>query len=258
VKSWIDQHPGWKVRFWTDLGQVAPDDRMEVRGFDQFPLEELKECYYRCDNFGERSQLLRYAILLHEGGVYVDHDLLCLQSIDPLQESYDFFCGMELLGKTVLSSSVNPSPHVIASTPQHPILKGAKRWLLAEWDRLEVQYPGNDSSAQFNRVQHRGFSALSVGIKEAHAKAGRKDVVFPPDYFSLPDREGALYAVHEHQGTWFKKDIGEDLKTERLLDEIKEEFGRTWWLCIALAAFNLCFGYLFFKQHFEQKKRKRV
>ncbi len=254
VKSWIDYHPGWKVKFWTDLGQVAPDDRMDVRAFDQFPLEELKECYYRCDNFGERSELLRYAVLLHEGGVYVDHDLLCLKPIDPLQKTHDFFCGMEPFGPAVLSSSVNPSPHLIASTAQHPILKAAKNWLLAEWDRLEMQYGGTESAAVYNRVLHRGFSALSVGIKEAHARASRKDVVLPPNFFSLPDQKKALYAVHAHSGTWFDKGKSFGLKTERLFLEIKEEFGRTWLLCIALAAINLAFGAAFLLNRFRQTK----
>lgn len=254
VKSWIDNHPGWKVRFWTDLGQIAPDDRMEVRAFDQFPLDDLKECYYRCDNFGERSELLRYAVLLHEGGVYVDHDLFCLKAIDTLQETHDFFCGMEPLGPSILSSSVNPSPHLIASTAQHPILKAAKNWLLAEWDRLEAQYPGAQPTAVYNRVQHRGFFALSVGVKEAHARASRKDVVFPPDFFSLPDSKKALYAVHAHSGTWFKEDKGAELKTERLLYEVKEEFGLTWLLCVALAAINLTFGTLYLRKRYHQTK----
>src|ERR1700722_17815102 len=82
VKKWIDRHPGWKIKFWTDLGQTAPDDRMEISSFEMFPLQELKEYYYRSDNFGERSEILRYAILLNEGGIYIDHDVQCLKPLD--------------------------------------------------------------------------------------------------------------------------------------------------------------------------------
>ncbi len=205
VKGWIDQHPGWRVKFWTDIGHAAPDDRMEIRSLDLFPLDELKENYLRSHNFGERSQILRYAILLREGGIYVDHDLVCLKSIEELQVAHDFFCGMEVLGPTTLTSSVNPSPHLLASTPQHPILKSAKKWLIDEWDRLETEHPGEDSSSIYNRVQQRAFNSLSVGVKQSYARAGRKDVVFPPDYFSLPNKKNALYAIHQHRGSWYEK-----------------------------------------------------
>ncbi|MBS0604827.1 MAG: hypothetical protein JSS60_07305 [Verrucomicrobia bacterium] len=258
IQGWIDNHPGWKIRFWTDLGQNAPDDRMEVRAFDKFPLDELKEPYYRSDNFGERSQILRYAILLSEGGVYVDHDVACLQPIGSLLVANDFFCGMEPLGPTVLSSSVNPSPHLIASTAQHPILKSAKNWLLGQWDRLDPQFPGTDPASIHNRVQHRTFRALSVGIKEAYARAGRKDVVFPPDYFSLSDRKKALYAIHKHEGSWYKMEDPGQLKTHRLLREVKEEFSRTYWMGLSLAALNIGLGVFLVARLIRRQKRRRT
>jgi len=257
VKGWIDRHPGWTVRFWTDLGQAAPDDRMEVRVFEQFPLEDLKEIYYRCDNFGERSELLRYAVLISEGGIYLDHDLVCLKEIGPLREGYDFFCGMELLGKTILSSSVNPSPHLIGSTAQHPILKSARQWLIKEWDRLDGEFPGSDPTAVYNRVQHRGFRALGMGIKESPARSGRKDVVFPPDYFSLSDKKGALYAVHAHQGSWYKPDEGADSKVQRLLKEVKNgsESTFSWMLVLALVNGGLA-AFLIYRFFSKQKRRR--
>jgi hypothetical protein len=239
IKKWIDLHPGWKIKFWTDLGQAAPDDRMEVYSFELFPLQELKECYYRCDNFGERSEILRYAILLNEGGIYIDHDVQCLKAIHLLQEAYDFFCGLDPLGPTVLSSSVNPSPHLIASTAQHPILKASKKWLINEWDSLEMQYTGLDSSAIYNRVQHRSFRALGVGIKDAHNRAERKDAVFPPDFFSLSDRKKAIYAVHQHKGSWYKQKTAADCKAVRLVKEIKREFSRTFALVVLLLFVNV-------------------
>ncbi|MGC1877991.1 MAG: glycosyltransferase [Rhabdochlamydiaceae bacterium] len=257
VKGWIDLHPGWKVKFWTDLGQAAPDDRMEVHSFDRFPLQELQECYYQCDNFGERSEICRYAILLEEGGVYVDHDVQCLKPIDPLQETHDFFCGLDPLGPTVLSSSVNPSPHLLASTPQHPILKTAKRWLIDKWEELETQYIGSDPSAVYNRVLHRGYRSLGVGIKEAHNRSSRKDVVFPPDFFSLPDRKEAIFAMHRHLGSWHHPQPGGDRKVEKLFKEIKEEFSRTFSLALSLTAINVGLGAFLIYPLLRKKKREK-
>lgn len=176
VKEWIDRHPGWKVKFWTDVGQSAPDDRMQVNSFTLFPLEELKELYDRSENFDERSQLVRHAILLNEGGLYVDHDVKCLRPFDPLQENHDFFCGLKPLAHAVQGSSVNPSSHLLGSSAQHPILKAAKKWLIAEGGSLD--------------------KSLGKGIKEAHNRTGRKDIVFPPDHFSLSNSKKAIFAVH--------------------------------------------------------------
>jgi hypothetical protein len=199
---------------------------------------------------------LRYAILLEEGGIYIDHDVECIKALDPLQEEHDFFCGLEPLGPTILSSSVNPTPHLLAASQQHPILKSAKKWLIAEWDRLESQFPGADSAAIHNRVQHRAFRSLSMGIKEAPSRAGRKDVVFPPDYFSLAERKHALFAVHQHRGTWHKKAAHEELKVERLLGEVKNEFNRTFSLAIVLGCLNIALvSFLFYK--FRGLKTKR-
>ncbi len=258
VKGWINRHPGWKFKFWTDLGQAAPDDRMEIYPFEMFPLQELKNSYYRSDNFGERSEILRYAVLLNEGGIYIDHDVYCLKSIESLQENHDFFCGLDPLGPTVLSSSVNPSPHLLAAAAQHPILKASKKWLLNEWDLLEMQYTGSDSSAVYNRVQHRGFRALGVGIKEAHNRSGRKDAVFPPDFFSLAESKHAIFAVHQHKGTWYKQEIIVNSKIVRLFKEIREEFSRTYALALSLTFVNvgLC-AFLVFPFLIKKKKRTK-
>lgn len=248
VKGWIDRHPGWKIKFWTDLGHVAPDDRMEVNVFEGFPLQELKECYYRSDNFGERSEILRYAILLSEGGVYLDHDLQCVKPLDSLQETHDFFCGLEPLGPAILSSSVNPSPHLLAATAHHPVLTAAKKWLLNEWGRLEVEFAGSDPAAIHNRVKHRSFRALSIGFKEEHCRAGRKDVVFPPDYFSLEEGKNAIFAIHEHRGSWHKKESEAELKIQSLFAEVAKGVENTFLLALGLTIANLALGaFLLFK-----------
>jgi hypothetical protein len=258
VKKWIDLHRGWKVKFWTDLGQASPDDRMEIYSFEMFPLYELKECYYRSDNFAERSDILRYAILLNEGGIYIDHDVECLKSIESLQETYDFFCGLEPVGPTVLSSSVNPSPHLLAATAQHPILKASKKWLMSEWDSLETQYTGSEPSAVYNRIRHRSFRALGIGIKEAHNRSGRKDAVFPPDFFSLPKSKNALFATHQHKGSWNQKESESDSKIIQLFKEVKQEFARTFTLALSLTVVNVGLGaLLIYPLLMKKKKRKK-
>ena len=254
LRGWIDLHPGWRVKFWTDQERDLPDSLVEQSFFSDFPLKDLKECYYHSDNFGERSEVLRYAILLDEGGVYVDHDVECLKPIDPLQSSHDFFCGMEPFSSSVLSSSVNPSPHLIGAVSGHPILEATKGWLKKEWDRLEGQYPGTDVISVFNRTQHRAFCALGMGIGQGQNREGRKDVVFPPDYFSSQERELAEYAVHHHLGTWHVMESESELKVRRLLTETVGDVNHLSLLVVGLILVNVAVGGVFFYKLFRRGK----
>ncbi len=248
IQGWIRLHPDWTVKFWTDGKEALSGLGAKTLFFKDFPLTRLEDQYFQCDNFGERSLLLRYAVLSSEGGVYVDHDVECLRAIDPIQTSCDFFCGMERFGTTVLSSSVNPSPHLVGAAPSHPILRSAIEWLQREWDRLERVYPGGDSSALFNRVQHRSFRALDMGIRESHGQEGRCDVVFPPHFFSLQEKGEGQYARHSHLGTWYTRSSEAEMKVEELLLRITKDQTQNLGIILGLTGFNLCLGILFFRK----------
>lgn len=255
IKGWLDHHPGWTALFWSDQMVTPPDPRMQLNSLEAFPLQELTELYYRSNNFGERSQMLRYAILSKVGGVYVDHDVTCLASIEPLQEAHDFFCGLEPFGPSILSSSVNPACHLIGSAVCHPILTAAKKWLLNEWDRQEEFYPGSDPIGVYNRVQHRTFRALYQGIKEGHSRNGRKDVVFPPVHFSLADPKQGVFATHAHAGSWHKKDSESEKKIQSLFIQTIEELDKNFLLSLCLILINLGVSLLLFKLSNKKKKR---
>jgi mannosyltransferase OCH1-like enzyme len=49
--------------------------------------------YYQTSNFGQKSDLLRYAILYQFGGIYMDTDFQLNTSFDELLD-LDFFCGV--------------------------------------------------------------------------------------------------------------------------------------------------------------------
>lgn len=254
VAHWIDLHPGWKVKFWSDMERPLPDPRMELHLLQDFPLNDLKNLYYQCDNFGERSLLLRYAILLQEGGVCFEHDTLCLQSLEALRAQYDFFCGMEGLAPTILSSSVNPSPHLIGAAAAHPILRSAKIWLKKEWEKFDRDYPGSDPMSIYNRVQRRAFRALGVGVKQEHNRNGRRDIVFPPCFFSLKDPLQAKYVAHLHQGTWYHKRSEAEIKVQKLLENAVSSTQRSFLLVLVLTALNLVTALFIFNREMRRRK----
>lgn len=106
MKTWIDLHPGWYYKIWTD------DDIATAKLFN-------RELYDNSINFGQKSDIARYEILYHIGGVYVDVDTECLQSVDVLHHMFDFYVGIQPLDSGFLQLGIG----VIGAKPKHPILK---------------------------------------------------------------------------------------------------------------------------------------
>lgn len=219
LESWVEKHPGWKIKFWTDIPRTIPIPEVEVRYIPDFPFSRLVEQYYRSDNFGEKSQLLRYLILFEEGGVYADLDTRSLHSLETLHPAFEFYCGLETLDKTVLSSSIYCSPHLIAAVPRHPILEYAIGWLEKNWDILEQSYPGNDPLSIHYRVLSRTTSALEKGVEKS---AGSRDVVFPPSYFSMNKESDNQVAMHFHHKSWYLDPDAFENKTAVQFDQITQ------------------------------------
>lgn len=252
ICHWIDLHPGWNVKFWTDKERPLPDPRMEMVLTEQFPFPDLEEYYFNADNFAERSDVLRYAILASEGGVYVDHDMKCLRSIDRWQEGFDFFCGLEPLGETILSSSVNPGTNLVGSVKGHPVLEHAIAWLQANWKRVQEQFPGKSNGSVLYRIKHRTAMALDKGIERGISDPDYHSIVLPARFFNCAEPKDALYALHAHRMSWKKVDKEQKLQTafEQVCSQVSSAF---LWAC-ALGVINLYLGFFLYREMSELKK----
>lgn len=206
VRTWIANHPDWKIKFWTDRNRTLPHPEMEFCLIRGFPFHKLEKFYQRSDNFAEKSDLLRFEILYREGGIYVDHDVTCLKSFDPLHRAYDLFCGMEVPYPTALSSSVLPTNNILGAKAGHLLLVKCMDWLVENWDQIERDYPGQDRDSIITRVSHRTFRVLGEMFKNYGNQEGNIDIAFPSFYFNAPKLEQALYARHQYKGTWFENE----------------------------------------------------
>ena len=61
-ETWMQNHPGWEFRLWTDADIEA------------FGLTN-KRLYDETPNYGAKSDIARYEILYRIGGLYVDTKL---------------------------------------------------------------------------------------------------------------------------------------------------------------------------------------
>jgi hypothetical protein len=244
IKSWIDKHPGWTFKFWTDLDRPVPHIKMQKVLIQEIHLPRLLSCYYNSDNFGEKSEILRYEILNLEGGVYVDHDVQCLQALDSLNESFDFYCGLEVPDRSILSSSIFPSTHLIASKPHHPAIESSLDWLKKKWDQLGSAYPGAEASCVINRVKHRSFSAFYEGIMQKIDRNGQKDIVFPSSFFSSQKNTFTSFARHLHEGSWHKVETKYEKRLTKEIANATDKIQNALVVITIVAAINILLVFL--------------
>jgi mannosyltransferase OCH1-like enzyme len=163
-ESWRRHHPGWEMRLWTD--ENLPADFVR------------KEAYERLRKPAERSDIIRLEVLLRFGGVYVDTDVECLRSIEPLLEGTELLMAYNKPGK--LTSAV------IGARPGHPLIERAVGEL-----RPVTEY-GIDKWGTGPYF----FNKLIEDYPEI--------TIFPPEYFNptTPEERERAYAVNYHALSW--------------------------------------------------------
>lgn len=97
IKNSLD--PSWQYILWTEEN---------INNLKNFKNKKLFE---NTPNPGQKSDLLRYAVLNEYGGVYLDTDFLMVSSFDSLLD-LDFFCGLSFDDKPnlfngLIGSSIN-------------------------------------------------------------------------------------------------------------------------------------------------------
>lgn len=80
VNSIKNTNPGFDHILWTDKEIQA----LEFKN---------KDIFNQCINLGQKSDILRYALLEQFGGIYLDTDFIGIKSFDSLLH-YDFFTGV--------------------------------------------------------------------------------------------------------------------------------------------------------------------
>lgn len=117
-QSWIEFHVGrgWSYKLWTD------EDVANMQLYNQ-------EFYDATDNYGIKSDILRWEIVYKYGGVYVDMDYECLHALDDFHYTYDFYTALQPLDTLF----VQLGAALFGSRPGHPILKHCIETIKDDW-----------------------------------------------------------------------------------------------------------------------------
>ncbi len=116
----LAHHPDWKHYFWDETKSrifIQKEYPWFLEVYDSYPYQ-----IQRCDT-------IRYFILHHYGGFYIDMDIECLKPLDDLLEDFEL----------ILSKLVDFSNAIMGSIPGHPL------WLkiFEELPQRKDKYPPN-------------------------------------------------------------------------------------------------------------------
>jgi len=212
MASWRRYHPNWKIKFWTDLpSRDVPLEGMEKHLFDELEDPIVKRCVALSSNWGEKSDLLRYAILAKEGGLYIDHDVECFRSFDTLHSNFDFFVSMEPIHDSPINrSEINLTNCIIGARPSHEVFNKAIKEAEKRWEYYAKMFPSSDRTSELLRTICRTFDSFNLVVDES-IDIGRMFIlpaswVFPQN-FSLELLEelkakNHLFAEHKWDNSW--------------------------------------------------------
>jgi mannosyltransferase OCH1-like enzyme len=187
-QSWIENHFGrdWFYKLWTD------EDVEKMELYNQ-------EFYDATDNYGVKSDILRWEIIHCYGGVYIDMDFESLQPLDELHQLYDFYVGIQPLD----TFFVQLGAALFGARPGHPILKHCIETISDDWHLHGA--PKKTGPVHFTK----SFYAMA-------GKDNNRDIAFPGLYFyplgsqeTKADRTGWIkkgaFAVHWWAKSWMPK-----------------------------------------------------
>lgn len=220
-KSWKSMNPDWKYRFYSDR---------ECMAFVQKHFPQYMSLYQALCSGVQRSDLFRYLVMYHYGGIYVDMDTTCLQPIDhwldPLKntcDTLDCVIGKDFQNRDPEGSGFGSEIEeylqwCLLSVPNHPL------WIQVVEkidDRLQERpcHENNEFDEDYT-LWLTGPGVMTDTIKAFLQEPQFMDIHFvEPGYLGncsnhlITDRNTCLqkaYLDHHYAGTWRNENILED------------------------------------------------
>jgi mannosyltransferase OCH1-like enzyme len=217
-QSWRTHNPEWTFIFWTDNEANYNKGNIVVRSFEEIeqllqdssstPLHivadtrflkfENRTFFDQSNNYGEKSDILRYEAVYRLGGVYVDCDFECYKGLELFHHVYDFYTGLQPLD----TSRVQLGCALFGAIPKHPILRSCVENI--KHNRHIPQIIAKTGPLFFTRE----FCKMA-------GRSDLKDIAFPSSYFYPRGYEerykpkslwckAESFAAHHWAGSWLE------------------------------------------------------
>jgi len=213
MDTWRDKHPDYEYIRWTEA-EIAR------RGI-QF------ECQHHIDRMSEingKADIIRWEILYHYGGIFLDADSICIEPFDESFLSKDAFAGFE--NENVRKGLV--ATGTMGFIPKHPLCRAAIDWMLT-----------NDSCPE--TCGHRAWFTVGPGLLTRLLETGKySSFMVYPSYSFLPihftgDRYNGHKKVYAYQEWGSTKQNYEIMNQIELPDEFKYP---TEWVSVLIPSYN--------------------
>ena len=190
--GWMERHPDWEHRLWTDA---------EIDALDF----EDRDLYDDTDNIGTKTTILRCEVVRRFGGLYADVDYECLRPFDRFHRIYDFYGTLRVVLSAHLLLPIAPASFVVdcslfGARPGHPVLdlylarvrrlwKHKETLELGRWSKLLRERTRERLLTMHTAAQLTGLTFGSVigRYMDDGAPGGGRTVVLPPSYFNPVD-----------------------------------------------------------------------
>jgi len=213
-ETWRVHHPGWEIIDWT--AATLP------------PLHGQAAFARAAGTPTRQADLARYELLAVRGGVYVDCDMECRRSIEPLLDGVHAFAARE--DERIVNIAI------LGAVPGHPLFALAA----AEAVRRIAALPGAPVNEQTGPVM---FTELVETLGPAADLVVFGPERFYPYHYSEPERAAGpfpdAYAVHHWEHSWSDEldGLAETFRVAVVVDPADPDTARP-----ALAAYAALFG----------------
>ena len=211
--TWVRHHGDYEHRFWTDQNNYRFLEKYYAWFLPTYKM--YPEPIMRVD-------AVRYFILKHYGGIYVDLDFECLRPIDPLLENRHLVVGREPPTHSgMLRQHAAPARILcnafMASAPQHPFWDHLIRLMASKNSHGDVLVSTGPLLVSEAYAAYRDKTSISVVPHRQLYPLDKKQIRAPRSGWNL----NGAYAIHHWHGTWWR---GRGLfrRAQRLWHSVKD------------------------------------
>lgn len=213
MATWKDKHPDYEYIMWNEEELSKRDLRLECIS----KINEIEEINGKAD-------IIRWEILYHYGGLFIDADSICIDPFNYLIEQHKPFCGYE--NETARPGLV--ATGTMAFPKNHPLPRGAIDYIKLN----EV------SRAKTGKMAWRTVGPeLLTKLLQTNLY---KDVVIYPSYYFLPKHltglqymgHSIVYAYQEWGSTKQNYEIMNNIELEEIYKEPKT------WISVLVSSYN--------------------
>lgn len=215
AETWRREHPGWDFTLWAEHPDIIP--RVEPwTAVEALPplinghlFKELPELVTNRPMIAAKSDLVRYEIVARYGGIYIDGDVECFQSVRELVDGVRLFCADEYgptAGNYCFGAEANhPAMWTVVRELQH------RFYAAKDLDKKSRKEGSRENRLPVNPVYLCGPNYLNEQLRKHPDLVLFPWPLFNPlsawdDYKLVRFWPETAYANHHYYGTWYDRE----------------------------------------------------